>query len=364
MFRFASPALRRTAPVLNRPLSTTTHAPSLSTLKFNRTLPTPVLPRPLACCPPSTLLRGQLLVRGAASQVSGRPGSQTAAQAAQNIKEEVGNAGGDLAKAIAGGNVFSDAVTPTQRTFLGITNAVAYAVPTPYIVFGLAGGLPYLGTAVASIYLARQAGIATTGLMTNIDPGVAITVLDQALNIQMTYGAVLLSFLGALHWGFEFAGYGGTKGYPRLVLGMTPVIFGWSTLMMDPVQALIAQWVGFTALWWADLRATNAGWAPAWYSQYRFYLSILVGTCIIGTLAATSYWGPVGGHGLISHDLNMIRAERKQKQPEREGHVGGDIEALPAPESADSYVIIKKKSSDQDGDNGASESGSEQGGEQ
>lgn len=112
---------------------------------------------------------------------------------------------------------------------LGITNSVAYAVPQPYITFGLAGGLPYVSTAVATAYLAHQAGSATTseprsrlpacpvlivgiGTITNIDPGVAITVLDQALHIQMTYGAVLLSFLGALHWGFEFAGYGGVKG--------------------------------------------------------------------------------------------------------------------------------------------------------
>lgn len=50
--------------------------------------------------------------------------------------------------------------------------------------------------------------------------------------------------------------------------------------------------------------------APKWYSQYRFYLSILVGTCIIGSLAGISYYGPVAGHGLLSHDLNMIRAER------------------------------------------------------
>lgn len=95
--------------------------------------------------------------------------------------------------------------------------------------------------------------------------------------------------------------------YPRLLLGAAPVVFAWSTLAMEPTSALIAQWVGFTTMWWADLRVTNAGWTPKWYSQYRFYLSILVGTCIIGTLAATSYWGPVGGHGIASHDLNMVR---------------------------------------------------------
>lgn len=53
--------------------------------------------------------------------------------------------------------------------------------------------------------------MAATGIVTNIDPGVAITLLDQALNFQMTYGAVMLSFLGALHWGLEFAGFGGNK---------------------------------------------------------------------------------------------------------------------------------------------------------
>lgn len=41
-------------------------------------------------------------------------------------------------------------------------------------------------------------------------------MLDHALQIQMTYGAVMLSFLGALHWGFEFAGYGGQQGYVPL----------------------------------------------------------------------------------------------------------------------------------------------------
>ncbi|KAI0748649.1 hypothetical protein C8Q80DRAFT_1172960 [Daedaleopsis nitida] len=319
------PTLRRAPIAIRRPFASS----SLLTPSFPRHAP--------------SSLRTQLIVRGAASSVSGRPGSQTVGHAAQNIREEVGQSAADLAKSIAGGNVFVDNVEPTQQTFLGITNAVAHSVPKPYVIFGLAGGLPYLGASGATIYLAHQAGVAATGIVPNIDPGTAITVLHQALSIQTTYGAVLLSFLGALHWGFEFAGYGGQKYYPRLLLGAAPVVFGWSTLALEPMSALIAQWVGFTGMWWADLRATGAGWAPKWYSQYRFYLSILVGTCIIGSLAATSYWGPVGGHGLASHDLNMIRAERKQRNPEKEGRVPGDIEAVPAPEDGDKYVVVKKK---------------------
>lgn len=58
------------------------------------------------------------------------------------------------------------------------------------------GGLPYVGAAATTVYLAHSAGLAAAGVVTNIDPGVALTILDQALNFQVTYGAVMLSFLG------------------------------------------------------------------------------------------------------------------------------------------------------------------------
>lgn len=63
----------------------------------------------------------QIIVRSVASQVSGRPGSQTIGQAATNIKEEVGNSTADLAKTIAGGNYFADAVQPNSQTFVSPT---------------------------------------------------------------------------------------------------------------------------------------------------------------------------------------------------------------------------------------------------
>jgi len=294
-----------------------------------------------------------LQARFAASSVSNKPGSQTLEHAALNVKEEVGNSAADWAKTIAAGNFTQDTVkVDTDPTFIGITSAGASMVPTPYMVMGLAGGLPYIAASGTTVYLAHQAGLAIAGVTTHIDPGVAHTILDQALTFQVTYGAVMLSFLGALHWGMEFAGYGGHKGYSRLLLGAAPILLAWPTLAMEPMQALIVQWVCFTALWWADFRVTSLGWTPKWYSQYRFYLSILVGTCIIGSLAGTSYWGPVAGHGLLSHDLNLIRAERKRSQAERKGVVGGDTEAVPAGEDADKYVrIVKHHEPENEGEN-------------
>ena len=59
-------------------------------------------------------------VRGVASSVSNRPGSQTPEHAATNIKEEVGNAASELAKSIAGANFPIDNVKPINNTFVSI----------------------------------------------------------------------------------------------------------------------------------------------------------------------------------------------------------------------------------------------------
>lgn len=105
----------------------------------------------------------------------------------------------------------------------------------------------------------------------------------------------MTSLIGALHWGMEFAAYGGQKGYKRLLLGAAPLLIAWPSLTFQPMEALALQWAGFTGLWLVDSKVTLHGWgesycdapegqnmmnlpAPKWYSQYRFYLSILAGT--------------------------------------------------------------------------------------
>ena len=140
------------------------------------------------------------------------------------------------------------------------------------MVFGLAGSLPYLGTSIYSVYLANQAGQAASGVASRIDPAVAMGLLDQAMSVQMTYGAVMLGFLGAIHWGLEFAQFNGAKGAPRLLLGLAPTMVGWATLALDPSLALVAQWAGFTGLWLADMRATAAGWSECYI--YLFLTSL------------------------------------------------------------------------------------------
>jgi len=291
----------------------------------------------------------KLSVRPVASSVAGRPGSSSIPHAAQNIKEEMGHTIEDIAQTIAGnqqptqlGSTATDAKLETG--FVGLTSTILSAVPTPVMVFGLAGALPYLGASGFTVYLANQAGQAASGEVSYINPALAQQLLDQAMSVQVTYGAVMLGFLGALHWGMEFAGYGGHKGSKRLLLGLAPTLVGWSTLALDPSLALVTQWAGFTGLWYADMKATSAGWTPLWYSQYRFYLSILVGTCIIGTLAGTSYLGPTQTHSATLRELNQVRKDRASREAEKRevpvspGEVGG---VSGVEENADAYVLIK-----------------------
>lgn len=73
----------------------------------------------------------------------------------------------------------------------------------------------------------------------------------------------------------------------------------------------------------------------------RSPLIILVS--ILGSLAGTSYWGPVAGHGFLSHELDELREERKKHMPVSRGTVEGVIEAVPAPEDAEYFTAIHKR---------------------
>ncbi|CAE6448717.1 unnamed protein product [Rhizoctonia solani] len=320
-------------------------------------------------------------VKNKAKQLAEEPGNVL-----QSAKDELKNVGGDLAKTIAGNvqrefpvdNKDPASVTRElagsskashgglKEDFVSITRDIAVTVPEPAMKVGLAGERDTLRRNYSSLgILCTSSG---PGELHGADVETALQLLNQIQHVQVTYGAVLLGFLGAVHWGLEFAKYGGEQGYKRLALGVAPVLYAWPTLSLTPEVALAAQWAGFTALWWADSKATTAGWTPKWYSQYRFYLSILVGSCIIGTLAGTNYFGPAsstaGDHGKLCK-LDQVSAKGSlgglsTKGGRKEGELSAEktegIEALPAEEGSNGYVIIKKKDTGegQDGDKGDS----------
>lgn len=88
-----------------------------------------------------------------------------------------------------------------------------------------------------------------------------MAILQNMEFIQLSYGAVLLSFLGAIHWGLEIAQFGGSQGLKRYALGMAPVLIAWPSLLIPAQVGLATQWLGFTGLWIADMKVTGLGWS-------------------------------------------------------------------------------------------------------
>lgn len=115
------------------------------------------------------------------------------------------------------------------------------------------------------------------------------------------------------------------------------------------------------------MRVTEAGWTPRWYSQYRFYLSILVGSCIISTLLGINYFGPttqatldhhlhdLGGAGSASALMDRNVLEKRNYSARAfplSDSIGFKVEDGVAT-NADTYVVIKKlEQEEQQGEEG------------
>jgi hypothetical protein len=98
---------------------------------------------------------------------------------------------------------------------------------------------------------------------------------SMALHAQMSYGAVILSFLGAVHWGLALRIPGGT---PRVLLmwGIVPPLAGWVALAFGPPLQHGVMMLAFLAAFSADHRAVLSGFAPPWYARLRLMLTTAV----------------------------------------------------------------------------------------
>ena len=136
-------------------------------------------------------------------------------------------------------------------------------VPSPARQLGLAGLIPFVVLSAASWLAAPEWQLRT----------------HEAL---LGYGAVILSFMGAVHWGLAMSGLGdGTRAW-QLGLSVVPSLLGWLALLL-PVGALAYSvlLVAFAILCMVDTRATKANLAPAWYPALRVPLTTVVVICLI-----------------------------------------------------------------------------------
>jgi hypothetical protein len=125
--------------------------------------------------------------------------------------------------------------------------------------------------------------------------GLASLVLEDANRQQVAfalvvYGALILSFLGGIHWGLAIAGFGPDQvdnaTFRRLAWSVVPSLIGWCALLLLPREGLPVLAAAFILLFLFDLYASRQGEAPAWYPNLRWPLTMaVVAALLAGALA-------------------------------------------------------------------------------
>ena len=83
------------------------------------------------------------------------------------------------------------------------------------------------------------------------------------------YGAVILSFLGGIHWGLAIADADPVQSngaaLARLGISVLPSLVGWSALLISRPIGLLVLAAAFLGLLLFDLHASRKTQTPAWY---------------------------------------------------------------------------------------------------
>ncbi|MCF8161125.1 MAG: DUF3429 domain-containing protein [Polaromonas sp.] len=99
----------------------------------------------------------------------------------------------------------------------------------------------------------------------------------------VAYGAVILSFVGALHWGFAMVHPAATERpmHGLFLWSVLPSLIGWLALLV-PTHAAAATLLiaGFLAHYRQDLRLARAITLPAWYLPLRLQLTVVACLCL------------------------------------------------------------------------------------
>jgi hypothetical protein len=120
---------------------------------------------------------------------------------------------------------------------------------------GAAGALPFLALGVLAWFAGPW----------------QVTVLHALL----AYGAVILSFVGALHWGFAVLAADLAEPVRRRTYAwsVVPALLAWVALLLPPTWAIVMLLAGLWAHYAQDVRLVGALPLPEWYLPLRLGLT-------------------------------------------------------------------------------------------
>lgn len=145
--------------------------------------------------------------------------------------------------------------------------------PMHVSVLGYGGLMPFVG--LATLMLADPPRAATWG---------------PAL---LGYGAVILAFVGALHWGFAMACEGLDSALRRRAFAwsVVPALLGWLALVLGGAVGSVILVLGLAVHLSQDHRLAKPARLPAWYLPLRWRLTVVASLCLLAYAAVSASRG-------------------------------------------------------------------------
>ncbi|SEM29252.1 Protein of unknown function [Roseovarius tolerans] len=141
-------------------------------------------------------------------------------------------------------------------------------IPRAPLILGLAGLLPFLWGALTVL-------VPDLGLWTAQTLGPRFA----GPYVMLFYGAVILSFMSGVLWGFA-AWATGTLATTGYALSVIPALWAFFMTGGGPTSAGMNLIFGFAGLLLLDLQFARWGLAPAWWMPLRLLLSAVVIACL------------------------------------------------------------------------------------
>ncbi|TVR62101.1 MAG: DUF3429 domain-containing protein [Candidatus Competibacteraceae bacterium] len=102
----------------------------------------------------------------------------------------------------------------------------------------------------------------------------------EAWRVLRAYAAVILSFVGAIHWGAALRENEAGRLWRAMGWSVVPALVAWVALLLAPPSGVALLLLGFGAQYWMDRWAVAAGWLPGWYGRLRRILTSGVVACL------------------------------------------------------------------------------------
>ena len=117
----------------------------------------------------------------------------------------------------------------------------------------------------------------------SIGSWIEIPYLYNTIYVLITYAAIILSFMGAIHWGMAMSKTD-NKQNKYFITSVIPALAAWFSLLIPEFFSLIVLLIGFILLISYDLAVEKPQGFPNWYIPMRIKLTFVVSLSLVSAL--------------------------------------------------------------------------------